>query len=125
MEVLEFMMLRITEEPMSFHNFFNSLLIKSNVEYTTFNDGKDYVIEIMLPGVEKERLAITKESNKIRVKCQKRQDENQRGYYRDLEFNNVFELPFIPAKVGSKLESGVLSIRTTPNEDDSNIIEIE
>ena len=80
---------------------------------------KDVIINVELPGVDKEdvQLNITEDSIDIKAEKKKEVIEKKKGYFRQERgyagFRRYFSLPVkvIPEKAEAKLEKGVLRIR--------------
>jgi len=84
----------------------------------------DILITAELPGVEKEDVEVTLEGNSLRLRCEKKseQEEKGKGNYRFERFYGSFErvvpLPaFVdPRKVEAHMKKGVLSIKLPKTE---------
>ena len=92
-----------------------------------------YVLEVELPGIEKEDISLNIEDGRIEIKAGKKQEhkeEEKKGYRYSKSFVGFYRVIELPENadcdnVDAKYKNGVLIIKITKKEKDSNKKEVQ
>jgi HSP20 family protein len=92
------------------------------LSYDTYENNKEFFIEVMLPGFKKDDIKIDYNDKKLTIKSEREKNEKFDYYQINTFFgkiNESFKLPFEPESIEVSFEDGVLRIKL--NKKESNL----